>query len=201
MDLGLRRLFAILGEIKGLKGESMESEKSKEWCYIPVNKGHKAKIDKEDYARVMKHTWRLIKKDSGRLKVVTNVMTPKGTRQVSLGQFLMKPPKGKMAYPRRFMEGLDYRKSNLIVCTMKERQRLLPKSRNHGSSRFKGVSFVRSLKQWRAMIKVDGKSISLGSYKTELEAAAVYNKAAREYFGEMGYQNLLTPPPKGRRRS
>ncbi len=176
-----------------------KEKKDKPWCYIPVNKGLRAKIEAEDYDRVMEHTWRVIKKDSGRLKVVTNVMTKLGNRQVSLGQFLMNPPKGKMVYPRRFMEGLDYRKSNLIVCTMKERQRILPKSRNHGSSRFKGVSFVQSLKRWRSSIKVDGKSISIGVFTSELEAAAAYNKAAREHFGDMAYQNPLKPLPKGRR--
>jgi hypothetical protein len=176
-----------------------KEQKNKPWCYIPVNKGLRAKIDAEDYDRVMKHTWRVIKKDSGRLKVVTNVMTKQGNRQVSLGQFLMSPPKGKMVYPRRFMDGLDYRKSNLIVCTMKERQRILPKSRNHGSSRFKGVSYVQSLKRWRASIKVDGKSISIGVFDSELEAADAYNKAAREHFGDMSYQNPLKPLPKGRR--
>ncbi|MGE0762370.1 MAG: AP2 domain-containing protein [Bdellovibrionales bacterium] len=175
--------------------------KAKSWCYIPVNKGYRAKIDAEDYDRVMQHTWRVIRKDSGRLKVVTNIMTNKGNRQVSLGQFLMNPPKGKMVYPRRFMDGLDYRKSNLIVCTMKERQRILPKSRHHGSSRFKGVSYIQSLKRWRASIKVNGKSISLGVYESEFEAADAYNRAAREHFGDMAYQNPLRALPKLRRES
>jgi hypothetical protein len=173
--------------------------KTKPWRYIPVNKGYKAKIDAEDYDRLMKHTWRVIRKDSGRLKVVTNIVTAKGNRQVSLGQFLMNPPKGKMVYPRRFMEGLDYRKSNLIVCTMKERQRILPKSRHHGSSRFKGVSFISSIKRWRASIKVNGKSISLGAFQSEVDAALAYNQAAKDHFGDMAYQNPVKGIPKGRR--
>lgn len=173
--------------------------KSKPWCYIPVNKGYRAKIDAEDFDRVTKHTWRVIRKDSGRLKVVTNIVTPNGNRQVSLGQFLMKPPKGKMVYPRRFMDGLDYRKSNLIVCTMKERQRILPKSRRHGTSRFKGVSYVQSLKRWRSSIKVNGKSISLGVFESEADAAEAYNRAAQEHFGDMSYQNPVRGIPKGRR--
>lgn len=175
-----------------------DEKKSKPWCYIEVNKGLKAKIDQEDFERVNQHTWRVIRKDSGRLKVVTNIITEKGNRQVSLGQFLMNPPAGKMVYPRRFMDGLDYRKSNLIVCTMKERQRILPKSRRFGSSRFKGVSYVQSLKRWRASIKIDGRSKSLGVYDTELQAAEAYNRAAREAFGDMAYQNLLEPPKKRR---
>lgn len=169
------------------------------WCYLPVNKGYQAKIDLEDYPRASAHTWRVIKKDSGRLKVVTNIKTPGGTRQVSLGQFLMNPPKGKMVYPRRFMDGLDYRKANLIVCTMKERQRILPKSRIHGSSKFKGVSFIKKTQKWRASIKVDGVSKSLGLFDRELDAAVAYNQAAQQFFGEITYQNPLKPLPKGRK--
>lgn len=173
-----------------------DDEKNKPWCYLPVNKGYRAKIDQEDFERTSQHTWRVIKKDSGRLKVVTNITTEKGNRQISLGQFLMNPPKGKMVYPRRFMDGLDYRKSNLMVCTMKERQRILPKSRHHGSSRFKGVSFIQNLKKWRASIKVNGKSMSLGVFDSELKAAEAYNEAARHHFGDIAYQNVLKPLPK-----
>jgi hypothetical protein len=174
---------------------------SKEWCYIPVNKGYRAKIDKEDLARVSKFTWRVIKRPSGRLRVATSISTKKGVRQMSLAQFLMKPPKGKMVYARRFMEELDFRKDNLIICTMSERQRILPKSRRFGTSRFKGVYRVEKEKKWRAQIEVDGQHISLGLFLSEVDAAAAYNKAAREHFGEMAYQNLLKSVNKARRRS
>lgn len=165
---------------------------SSSWCYIPVRPKSKAKIDKNDVARVTKHTWRVLTKDSGRQKVVTNIIDKKGrNRQISLGQFLMSPPKGKMVYPRRFMDGFDYRKENLVVCTMQERQRILPPSRNHGTSQYKGVSFISSRKRWRAAIKNDGQSITLGLFTSEDQAAMAYNKAALKYFGKDAYQNQV----------
>ncbi len=164
----------------------------KDWCLIPVRPDSQAKIDKTDYKRVMEYTWRTLTKDSGRKKVVTNIYDKKGrNRQISLGQFLMNPPKGKMVYPRRFMEGFDYRKDNLVVCTMQERQQILPPSRNHGSSRYKGVSYITSRKRWRAAIKFKGKSITLGLFKLEQEAARAYNRAAVEFFGKNAYQNQV----------
>lgn len=172
-----------------------------DWVYIPVNPSSKAKIDKADYAQVSKHTWRVLTKDSGRKKVVTNIIDKSGrNRQISLGQFIMNPPKGKMVYPRRFMEGFDYRRNNLVVCTMQERQQILPPSRNHGSSKFKGVSYITSRKRWRAAIKAKGKSITLGMFRSEVEAAKAYNVAAIKYFGKNAYQNLIVKP-KGRRKT
>ncbi|OFZ15464.1 MAG: hypothetical protein A2Z20_12285 [Bdellovibrionales bacterium RBG_16_40_8] len=174
--------------------------KQKPWCLVPVRPNSKAKIDKEDYARVMKHTWRILTKESGRQKVVTNIIDNRDrNRQISLGQFLMKPVKGKMVYPRRFMEGLDYRKENLVVCTMQERQRILPPSRNYGTSRYKGVSYITSRKRWRAAIKHNGHSITLGLFKNEDDAAKSYNQAALKLFGKESYQNQIAST-KSRRR-
>jgi hypothetical protein len=172
---------------------------SKPWKYIPVGPKFKAKIDTEDFARVSKLSWRAITRDTKRMKVVATISTPKGPRHITLGKFLMKPPKGKFVYPRRWQDGFDYRKSNLIVCTKQEMQRLLPKSSAESSSKFKGVSYMTKEKRWRARIRVDGEIISLGIYRSETEAAEAYNRAAKEYFGNIGYQNVTKPRPKIRR--
>jgi hypothetical protein len=166
---------------------------AKPWKSISVNKGKdSAKIDAEDFARVTEHSWRTVTSKTGRRMVVTTLSTPKGYRQITLGAFLMNPPKGKLVYPRRFMNGFDYRKDNLIVCTMADRQKILPKSRNTGTSKYKGVSYYTKNSCWRAGIRVDGKSIHIGFFDSEEEAAVAYNKAARKHFGEMAYQNQVT---------
>src|ERR1019366_7986191 len=103
----------------------------------------------------------------------------------------MNPPPGKQVYPRRFNDGLDYRKGNLVVCTVKERQRLLPKARKKTSSTYRGVSHSKRSRKWRAAIEVDGRTINLGEFKTESAAAEAYNIAARKHFGEIAYQNRI----------
>ena len=164
---------------------------SKPWCYLELSTGGKVKVDKEDMERLSQHSWRTTKGTTGRPRVVTSIRGPKGSRQITLGKFLMNPEKGKQVYPRRFNEGLDYRKDNLVVCTLKERQRLLPKNRIKQSSDFRGVSFSKNNKKWRAGIEVKGKSINLGHFTTEEAAARAYNEAAKKYFGEIAYQNRL----------
>lgn len=164
---------------------------SKGWCYLHLDKGYKVKIDREDLARVSQHSWQVTKGTTGRLRVVTSIRGPQGVRKLTLGRFLMKPPKSKQVYPRRFNEGLDYRKDNLIVCTLKERQQMLPKKRVGASSQYRGVSYSTKEKKWRAGIEVDGRSINLGNFKTEIDAARSYNKAAKKYFGTSAYQNPI----------
>ena len=167
----------------------------KTWCYIPVRPELQAKIDIEDLERVSAHKWRSTRGTTGRIRVVTSFRTPKGVRQMTLGAFLMKPKAGLQVYPRRFNEGLDYRKENLIVCTVQERQRLLPKNRKKQSSQYRGVSYSSADDKWRAGIEVEGKAINLGLFTAEEEAALAYNQAARKYFGSHAYQN-----PVGRKK-
>jgi hypothetical protein len=166
------------------------SEK-KAWRYLDVHPNFKAKIDTEDYGRVSEHSWRATKAASGRLRVVTSIRGPKGVRSLTLGRFLMKPPPSKQVYPRRFNEGLDYRKGNLVVCTVKERQRLLPKVRAKTSSSYRGVSYSKRSDKWRAAIEVDGRTINLGEFTSEQAAAGAYNVGARKHFGDIAYQNRV----------
>lgn len=169
-----------------------------DWCYHTISKGVKVKIDKEDLERVSEKTWRVTKGTTGRPRVVTSVRTPDGIRNVTLGRFLMSPPKKKQVYPRRFNEGLDYRKGNLIICTVKERQRLLSKRRVKTSSKFKGVSYSKADKKWKAGIEVNGKGINLGHFKDEKDAARAYNAAAKKFFGDIAYQNPIDRASKRR---
>jgi len=163
----------------------------KAWCYLRVGE-YKVKVDQEDYARLSERTWRVRKrKDTSKLSIITSERTPEGVKNISIGQFLMKPPKGKLVYPRRYFDGFDYRKDNLIVCTIQERQQMLPKKREDTTSKYRGVSYSRKSKLWRASITLDGRSVNLGDFETENSAALTYNRASKKYFGDRGYQNTI----------
>jgi hypothetical protein len=85
--------------------------------------------------------------------------------------------------------GLNNRRSNLRLCTAQQN------ARNHrpqlrGSSKYKGVSWRQDGKVFRALIWHNGKSINLGRFKNEIDAAKAYDKAAKKYFGEFAYLNF-----------
>jgi hypothetical protein len=162
----------------------------KAWCEILISR-KKVKIDKEDLKKVQEKSWRITEGTTGRPRVVTSMRTPKGVRSITLGRYLMKPSAKKQVYCQRFNDGLDYRKENLVVCTIQERQRLLPKRRTKTTSRYRGVSFQSKNKKWRAGIEVKGKQMNLGEFAKESQAALAYNKASEKYFGKNAYQNSI----------
>lgn len=169
--------------------------KKKTWTYYQINPKVRVKVDISDLPKIEQHTWRVTEGTTGRQRIVTSIRGPNGVRNITLGRYLMKPPKGKQVYPRRFNDEFDYRRQNLIVCTVQERQRALPKNRKATTSKYRGVSFSKQGQKWRAAIEVDGQSMKLGSFESEDEAALVYNRAAKKYFGSLAYQN-----PVGRKK-
>jgi len=176
----------------------MSDASIKPWCVIKIGR-YSVKVDKEDLPRIQSHSWRVTEGSTGRFRVVTSIRSGSKVQTITLGRFLLNPPPKKQVYPRRFQSELDYRKSNLIVCTLAERQRLLPKSRKSSSSIYRGVSYAKRDKKWRAAIEVNGRSINLGLFSSEAEAAKAYNKMAKLHFGEIAYQNQIKR--KSERRS
>lgn len=63
------------------------------------------------------------------------------------------------------------------------------KKLNNCSSCYKGVSYYPQHKKFKSSIMVDGKTIHLGYFKEEIDAAKAYNKAAVKYFGEYSLLN------------
>lgn len=87
---------------------------------------------------------------------------------------------------------LDNRKNNLRIASRKENGRNQLVQKRIKSSKYKGVSFYKPTKKWRASIKFNQKSFNLGYFLSEKEAALVYNKKATELFGEFAKLNNIS---------
>jgi hypothetical protein len=56
--------------------------------------------------------------------------------------------------------------------------------RSNNKSGYRGVTWSKRLKKWRAGIKIDGKSYEIGRYELKEDAIAAYREVATRQFGE-----------------
>ena len=83
---------------------------------------------------------------------------------------------------------LDNRRENLRVATHTQNtQNRCPKPTD--SSRYKGVGWDKERSMWTAKISVNKRTVNLGRFTTQREAALAYNEAATKLFGEFAYLN------------
>ncbi len=78
---------------------------------------------------------------------------------------------------------LDNRRSNLRLATHSQNQHNKGLQSNNTSG-YKGVTFSKTHKKWRANIQIDNKKKFLGLFDTPEQAHKAYCKAAKELHGE-----------------
>lgn len=64
----------------------------------------------------------------------------------------------------------------------------------HKTSRYRGVSFCKSNKKWKAVITYKGKQTYLGYFTSEIDAAKCYDRAARKNRGRNALTNFESAP-------
>ncbi|MFH1371916.1 MAG: HNH endonuclease [Planctomycetota bacterium] len=111
------------------------------------------------------------------------------TKRVYLHRAIMRAPKRKLV-DHRNGDGLDNRRANLRLATRSQNMMNRAKIKSKTSSKYIGVSFDKGCKRWRAAIRVNYKQRHLGSFKDEIEAAKVYDAAARKYHKDFARLNF-----------
>ena len=147
------------------------------------NKGV-ALVDDEDYDELIKHKWHL--RDIKIMHVATKVKIDGKWFEKRMHHFLVDVPEG-FEVDHIDRNGLNNQKSNLRVVT--HSQNMMNRNSCKGSSsKYKGVTWDKKDKKWRAQIVLNKKHYYLGLYRNEIDAAKIYNERAKELHGE--YANL-----------
>lgn len=157
-------------------------------------------VDDEDYASLSVNKWTLAQCGNRIKKLYAKRCTKKTidgvkkcTQHYMHRQILGEIPKG-MTVDHINGNGLDNRKINLRICTRSENLMNSKKANRKTFSKYKGVTYFNRKglnKRWCARLGCRENPRSLGYYLTEKEAAAAYNKAALEFYGEFANLNNL----------
>jgi hypothetical protein len=152
---------------------------------IPLSKGKFAIIDREDLEFVMRYKWHC--RISGKYKSTYYAHSGSGgVLGIKMHTYILNCPAG-MIVDHINGNGLDNRRSNIRICTYQENA-YNRKKPTRGKSRFKGVHLTKDGK-WQVEIKQNKKTIYVGRFSTEIEAARAYNAKALELHGEFANLN------------
>lgn len=140
---------------------------------IYLQDGEEIFVDDEDYERVSQYVWS--KAYEGNTKRIVN------TQNVNLPTFILRNS-------FQVVKNNDFTRKNL---TTKGNAARYIRAKYNGSSKYKGVSWHKKMKKWRAGIRVDGKIKYLGLYVNEDDAAKAYNQAVLDYWDGDGFLNVI----------
>jgi len=144
---------------------------------LQLNDGIFALVDEIDFERIDAYVWRI---DTNRKRAVHTKI--RGV-DISLHHFVLNVV-GQLV-DHRNGNALDNRRNNLRFATPTQNNGNRVKSIKNKMSRFKGVS-LRPYGRWEATFRRK----YVGSFSTEEEAAAAYDKLAREVHGEFACVNF-----------
>jgi hypothetical protein len=156
---------------------------------IPLTKGKFTLVDSEDYEELAKHKWRLLNNTYAVRWQKKHEVAPGEKRKLILMHREIMQCNGKEEVDHISHDGLNNQKYNLRKCSHAENQ--CNQISNRGKSKYKGVSYVPSVKKWRARITHKGTEYHLGNYLSQDYAAEVYNKYAVLLYKEFAKLNII----------
>jgi hypothetical protein len=155
---------------------------------IYLGEGKFTLVDQKDFYQFNNFNW--CPRESGQNNYVIRVVSghKNRTKIISLHREIMNPPKG-ILIDHRNGDGLDNRRDNLRRATNSQNG-YNRRKRTNTTSRFLGVYFNKKKRLWASSIKSHGKRVWLGYFKSEVDAAHAYDRAAIKYHGEFARLNF-----------
>lgn len=146
-----------------------------------VTNGYVVLVDDEDFEWLNKTRWNIFTK-----KYTSYASGTVNKKHVLMHRIIMMAEKGQEV-DHIDGNGLNNQKSNLRVCT---HQQNMTNRKTKNNKKYLGTHYYRN-KYWFSSLTHNNKSIYLGLFKTEEEAALAYNKKAIELHGEFARLNII----------
>jgi hypothetical protein len=156
---------------------------------IKTRSGYNIKLDNEFFYKLNKHTW--YRHDAGKYNKSYYARTRIGNKLVYMHHMIIgKAPKGYVV-DHINGSGLDNRIKNLRFIKHSHNIWKSRKVNMRTTSKYKGVWYRKERGAWAVCLHLDDKTKHFGYYATEKEAAKVYNKMAKRYYGKFAVLNKI----------
>jgi hypothetical protein len=136
-----------------------------------------ALVDDEDFYEMNKHKWYF---STGYAMFKDGYKKRHATQ---MHRLIMKCPKG-FDIDHKNHNGLDNRRENLRICTRQDNMR----NRLGKNGGYKGARLVKG--RWRSEHTLNKKTVHIGYFDTQIEAAQAYDNKVREIYGEFAKLNF-----------
>lgn len=156
---------------------------------IPLTQGQFALVDDEDFEWLNKWKWYAHKDCYGYYAERKCHCLDKKQHTIVMSRQIMSCPQ-TMLVDHKNHNTLDNQKVNLRICTKSENNHNCNKPKNNTSG-YKGVSWDKNTKKWEVNIKSNGNQRYLGRFSNKIRAAKLYNKTAKELFGDFVMPNKI----------
>lgn len=142
-------------------------------------------VDDDDYEWLSQWNWCLFGRYAGVM-----VGGRKDRTLVLMHRLLMNFPEERIDHKN--YNHKDNRRANLRIATRSQNAANKPKIRRSCHSKYKGVfkNATKSPKPWKSSIRHGGKTMHIGCFYDEIEAAKAYDTHALKFHGEYAYLNF-----------